>query len=200
MRVILCVLCVLVAASWAQADIIDWSCDDDDDGAIIMDDPNTDLTGSAGEYTLSMTGRQFSYPAHVDGFFDTDTDQDPTVWIIESIQNLTDFDWTDYHIDIGMNQNFQIIGVIAPADWTWDITNPAPGLPLPSHTNPGTGWVGSVDMYAGTPVDIGLTGNFGLIVSFVGDVAFCTEQVPTPEPATFGLLVIGGLAMLRRRR
>ena len=44
------------------------------------------------------------------------------------------------------------------------------------------------------------TGNFGLIVSFVGDVAFCAEQVPTPEPATLGLLAIGGLAMMRRRR
>jgi len=200
MRVTVCVLSVFLVASWAQADIQYWECDDDNDNYIVVDDPNTTLTGGAGEYTLSMTCTQYLYPGHIDGLFDTDTEEDPTVWIIESIKNETDFDWTDYHIDIGMTKDFQIIGVIAPADWTWVITAPAPDLPLPSHTNPGTGWVGSVDMYAGTPVDIGSTGNFGLVVSFVGDVAFCTEQVPTPEPATLGLLAIGGLAMLRRRR
>jgi hypothetical protein len=200
MRVILCVICVLVAGSWAQADIIDWSCDDDGDGAIVMNSPALTPNGNPGEYDLTMDGVQYSYPAHVDGYFNTDTEQDPTVWIIETVENQTDFAWTDYHIDIGMNKTFQIIGVIAPGDWTWVITPPTYPQALPSETNPGTGWVGSVDMYAGTAVPIGGSGNFGLIVSFVGSVAFCTEQIPTPEPATLGLLAIGGLAMLRRRR
>jgi len=187
----------ILAGSAAQADIVDWDCQDDGDGAIVM--TNQTLVDNGGYYELTADCEQYDYPGHVEGWFDTDTETDPIVWIIETVDNATDFDWTDYHIDIGMDKDFQITGVIAPPDWTWTITPPVAGQPLPSHTNPGTGWVGSVDYYAGTPIEIGQSGNFGLIVSFEGSVAFCTEQVPTPEPATLALLAFGGLLVRRRR-
>lgn len=202
-KVVLCALAVLATASLAQANIIAWNCDDDGDGAIVMDTPTFSQLGVA-EYQLTMTGVQDWWPAHVEGDFTTDEEGDPTVWIIETVENSASIQplvWTDYHIDIGMNKTFSIVGVVAPPDWTWAITqpNPAGGQQLPNQP-PGTlGYVGTIDYYAGTPIAPGQSGNFGLVVSFLGSVQFCTEQIPTPEPASMTLLVLGGLAMLRRR-
>lgn len=189
---------LFAVAPSVYADIIDWNCDDDGDGAIVMDTPV--LTDMGDYYQLTMTGSQYFYPAHVAGDFTTDSELDPTVWIIETVDNYTDFTWTDYHIDFGMNKTFNILGVIAPSDWTWTITAPVDGLPLPGDTSPGTGWVGKVDYFAGTPIEIGQSGNFGLIVSFAGSVEFSTAQIPTPEPTTITLLGLGALSILRRRR
>lgn len=190
---------VLGVTAIAQAEIIGWNCDDDGDGAIVMNSPTWTALGPNAqdieEYRLEMHGAQHWYPAHVEGDFTTDTELDPVVWIVEQVDNYTDFTWTDYHIDIGMNKEFSIIGVVAPADWTWTITPPVGGQPIP---NGGTGWLGSVDYYAGTPIEIGQSGQFGLVISFAGSVEFCTEQIPTPEPASLVLLALGAL-MLRRR-
>jgi hypothetical protein len=107
-----------------------------------------------------------------------------------------------------MTKDFQITGVVAPLDWTWVVTDPLGNQVLPGHPppDPGVGWLGSVDFYAGTPIDpVGTggsnpeVGTFGVVVSFLGDVAFCTEQFPTPEPATLALLAFGGLLVRRRR-
>jgi hypothetical protein len=189
---------VLAVGSVAQADIIDWSCQDDGDGGIVMNQPSWSEVGAA-EYKLEMSGAQYWYPAHVDGDFITDTPDDPTVWIIETVENQTNFTWTDYHITIGMDKPFQIIGVVSPLDWTWNITQPVDGQPIPSHTTPGTGWVGRVDYLAGTPIPVGGSGNFGVVVSFLGSVSFFTEQVPTPEPTSLLLLAFGGLFLARKR-
>lgn len=189
---------VLAVGSVAQADIIDWNCADDGDGGIVMNQPSWSEVGPA-EYMLEMSGTQYFYPAHMDGDFITDTPDDPTVWIIQTVENQTDFTWTDYHIAIGMDKPFDIIGVVAPLDWTWVVSQPVAGQPLPSHTNPGTGYVGTVDFFAGTPIPIGGSGNFGLVVSFLGSVSFCTEQIPTPEPTSLLLLAVGGLFLARKR-
>lgn len=183
-----------------NAVIIDYNCADDGDGAIVMG-PTT-LTHDSGldEYTLSMSGVQNWYPAHVEGNFITDTELDPTVWIAETVDNQTNFAWTDYHITIGMTKTFSIsTSVIAPDYWTSVVTQPTTGgQPLP---NGGTGWLGTIDYYvdAGAPIGIGGSGDFGFKVSFVGSVAFCTEQIPTPEPATMALLSLGALVLRRRK-
>jgi len=201
-KVLICVvLAVLTMALSAKADITDWNCADDGDGAIVMDTPTWGESG--GEYTLAMNGTQYWHPAHVEGDFTTDTPTDPIVWIIETVDNQTSFDWTDYHIDIGMDKTFSITSVIAPLGWTYVVTAPQEGLDLPGDTPHGTGWVGSVDYYyggSGTEIAIGDSGDFGLKVSFVGSVAFCTEQVPTPEPTTLALLSVGALALIRRNK
>ncbi|MDM8005350.1 MAG: hypothetical protein QUV05_04250 [Phycisphaerae bacterium] len=193
---------LILAATTAQARIISWNCADDGDGAIVMDAATDgswqvidESAGAIAEYRLDLRGDQFTYPAHVVGDFTTDTPEDPIVWIVETVDNFTDFTWTDYHIDIGMNKTFSIVGVVAPPDWSSQITQPVGGQPLP---NGGTGWLGSVDYYAGTPIPVGGSGQFGLVVSFAGSVEFCTEQIPTPEPASLILLALGSL-LLRRR-
>jgi len=193
----------LVSASLVNATITDWRCDDDGDGAIVMGTPALTYDSNVNEYSLSMSGTQNWYPAHVVGDFNTNTELDPTVWIAETVDNNTTFAWTDYHITIGMTKSFSIsTSVIAPDNWTFIITQPSVlggGQTLP---NGGTGWLGTIDYYvgAGSPIGIGQSGDFGFKVSFVGSVAFCTEQIPTPEPTTLALLSIGALAFMRRRR
>ena len=132
----------------------------------------------------------------------TDTPLDPTVRIIEDITNETTFAWTDYHITIGMSQSFSFVssGLLAPAGWTATVTAVSPGL-MPNGGP--MGYVGTVDYFKGPTgyaIDIGDTGTFGFKVSFLGSIAFSTEQIPTPEPTTILLLGLGAMSVIRRRR
>jgi MYXO-CTERM domain-containing protein len=199
MRVLISAILALTVAATVNANIISHSCADDGDGAIVMNTQETTWADTPDGYKLNMYGTQYGYPAHLGGDFCTDTETDPTVWIVESVDNETGFTWTDYHIAVGMNKSFSITGVVAPPDWTSQITAPQANLQMPNNP-PGTlGWVGYVDYYAGTTIAPGQSGDFGVVVSFLGTVAFSTEQVPTPEPITMSLLGLGGLALLRRR-
>jgi hypothetical protein len=195
-------LLLLMTTSSVNASIISWSCADDGDGAIVMNPATLTLVG--GEYQLSMSGTQYWAPGHVAGDFTTDTEQDPTVGFLEDVENDTTFAWTDYHIDFGMTKSFTILSATAPSSWTiTTITQPVANQPLPGNPpGPGTGWVGEVDYYQGTgsPITVGNDGTFGLKVVFSGSVNFYTADTPTPEPATIGLLGLGALALLRKRR
>jgi hypothetical protein len=188
----------LAIPSLVNAKIIGWNCADDGDGAIVMGTP-TWSEGDPCEYTLSMSGVQNRYPAHVQGDFTTNSELDPKVLIDETVDNNTTFAWTGYQIDIGMTKTFTISNIITPDGWEYEITQPVSGMPIPTG---GTGWLGTVDYYASNPsyaIAIGDEGEFGFKITFTGSVAFCTEQVPTPEPATMTLLCIGALALTRRR-
>ncbi|MGA2915521.1 MAG: PEP-CTERM sorting domain-containing protein [Sedimentisphaerales bacterium] len=187
---------LLVPLSVVNADIIGWSCADDGDHAIVMGTPT--WTEGSDDYTLTMDCTQNWSPGHLLGDFTTDTELDPKVLIDETVENDTTFAWTDYHITIGMTKTFSFLSVIAPEDWTYDTTPVVAGT-IPNGGGPG--WVGTVNYYVGTgsPIAIGDDGEFGLKVSFTGSVAFATQQVPTPEPATLALLSIGALVLRRRK-
>jgi hypothetical protein len=191
-------LFLFAVTPFANAIITGWNCADDKDGAIVMN------SVSLVDDTLSMACTQSDYPGHVLGDFTTDTEEDPTVKLLQSVENDTDFAWTDYHITIGMTKSFSILttGLVAPVGWTWTIVDPVSGQPLPGDISPGTGWVGKVNYVnvTGDPIAIDDEGLFGFKVSFLGSVAFYTEQIPTPEPATIGLLGLGALAVMRKRR
>jgi hypothetical protein len=192
------VMVVLAVVLPASADITSWSCKDDNDGAIVMGTPTWDEN----TYTLSMSCKQYWSPGNLLGDFTTDTNGDPSVWILQSVDNYTNFAWTDYHIDIGMDKTFSITSVVTPLNWTSVVTQPLPALPLP--LGGGTGWVGRVDYYVGTGSPIALlgSGDFGLKIAFIGSVEFSTAQEPTgvPEPCTLALLSLGMLALNRRKR
>jgi hypothetical protein len=201
---ILCVFLFLFAASTVNASIVNWNCDDDNDGGIVMNYNSIALTPVGSEYQLSMSGVQHFGPAHVAGVFTADSELDPTVRILEAVTNDTDFAWTDYHITIGMTKSFSFLstGLAMPDGWTAVIGPVVSGQPLPGDISPGTGWVGTVNYYQGTgaPVDIGNDGLFGFKVSFLGSTNFYTAQVPTPEPTTILLLGLGAMSVVRRRR
>jgi hypothetical protein len=189
---------VLFAVSSVNASIVAWNCDDDGDGAIVMGTPSWAEVGS--EYELRMGGNQYTYPAHVQGDFTTDTPLDPTVRIIEDVQNDTTFAWTDYHITMGMSHTFSFVesGLMMPDGWYAEVGTVAAG----TMPNGGSGFIGTIDYYrgAGDAIAIGDIGTFGFKVSFLGSIAFCTEQIPTPEPTTILLLGLGAMSVLRRRR
>jgi hypothetical protein len=163
-----------------------------------LDSSSFTLVGS--EYELLIGASQLSKtPGLLFGEFQSDTELDPTVKVLQDMDNDTTFAWTDYHITVYMESTFSLAAYSAPVGWTTVITGPTGGQPLPSG---GTGWVGMVDYYIGTgdPVAIGDSAIFGYKLTFTGTVQYCTQQYPTPEPMTLGLLGFGALALMQKRR
>jgi hypothetical protein len=124
----------------------------------------------------------------------TDTELDPSLTLLHSIENDTGFTWTDYHLKITLNKTFSLSNVTVDNGWTYLTTAP---------TQTGSDWIGYVDYYSGTPIANGGVLNFGYTMSFVGSVSFSEELTPTsvPEPGTLALLACGlmGLLVIQRR-
>jgi hypothetical protein len=210
-HVLLTAIAVLAVASFANATITQIICHDDGDQGIVMAPVNI-LNPNPVEYetvegvqvpvyNLNMSGVQNDAPAHMKGDFITSASGDPIVWIMEDVDNQTGFTWTGYQFYVYMDKTFSITGVTAPLGWTYTVSQPVDGQTLPHGW--GTGWRGLVSYTAGTGYEIAngntTAGTFGVKVKFDGTVAFCTEQIPTPEPATMAILGLGGMALLRRR-
>jgi hypothetical protein len=200
---VLCIVAILGFTSMASAVLTGYNCDDDGDGVITMGAMSA--TGlNVTEYQLNISCVQQIFGAgHIEGDFDA-TEGDPIIYLMEEVLNDTGYDWTGYQIDIGMDKTFSILTspIIAPTGWTYSITQPTGGQPIP---NGGTGWLGTVNFTntSGDPqnnISDTETGTFGFKVSFLGSVAFCTEQTPVPEPATLALLLIGMVSFIIRRK
>lgn len=124
----------------------------------------------------------------------------PALPVVEQLVVAGTIPWTDWHEDvIGVDAS----GVPDP-NWTW--ANPmllVNGLPAPGLTTSLSG--GSLSFYF-NPVAPGsiITIQKNLIYNGIPGTAFigtlAIHEYPTPEPATMGMLALGGIAALRRGR
>lgn len=154
--------------------------------------PVLSTDSGTGAQSLAINGTQSNFGSMGISIL-TDKPTDPTLTINESIQNDCSFNWTGYDLSVSMDQSFSInsAGVIAPAGWTATIS--APSGPVDGI------YTGTIDFAGGTPVGIepgpDSTLDFGYEVTFSGSTQYSLTETanPVPEPATFGLLMVGGL-------
>ncbi len=183
---------------------VTWNCAPDGDGAIetvgdmvwTQNDPEEGIPS----YNLEMDAVQNWGPAHMEGDFIVDGD--PIVYLLEDVDNQTNFTWTGYEFKVFMDNTFSITAAFAPVGWTYTIDPILANQPWP-HAPGVYGYMGVVNFTSTDPsydIDPGEIGTFGVKLQFDGTVAFCTEQTPIPEPMTLALMGIGGLALLRRKK
>ncbi len=186
---------VCLLSSFCRAGITAVNYDDDGDGAFICD-----AYGWEGEpievLSINVVGDQLGEVGHILGDITTDTAEDPTLIIGNSIDNQLDFAWTAYNVNVYMSSDFIIenVFVSTPNDWT-----------VASVIQPvlnGSEYMGQIQYLSGTPVAIGESLDFGYDILFDGytSFTFCQEMTAIPEPASLGLiaLVSGGLYFKRR--
>jgi hypothetical protein len=200
----------LAFTSFCSADLIPnlSSCADDQDGVLTC----TGVFGDKieGEFPLLIDGVHHDYnfvteqselAGHVVGNFITDG-YDPILRVTNYIDNDTDFAWTDYHVKVSMGIPFSV-NAVTVANENWTTVPVAPPAFNATEVTPGK-YVATFDYYAGTPVGIGETFEFGYKLQFNGSaIGYCVEMTPTPEPASLVLLLtglaIGGFVWMRRR-
>src|SRR5579862_1551877 len=142
------------------------------------------------DQTATVNGNQWGGSGAMGLTLLTDTTTDPILTINESINNTSSFAWTQYIINVAMNENFSInsAGVIAPSGWTANIT-------APSGPDINGNYIGTIDYVGGAPVAVNGLFDFGYVIQFSGLTQYTlTESVTAvPEPGAFALLMAGGL-------
>jgi hypothetical protein len=197
-RVLAIMAALLAGAGFSRADITSapiWS--NNTNVMTCSYDPVVPVSGSPGNYQLSIYGTQLAWAmGSIVGNITTDgTGTDPTLQLDEQINNDTGYTWYDYEVTITMSQSFSFSGVnvASPSGWTDTFTGP---------TFNGSEWIGYIEYDAGNAVPNGGTLDFNLSVTFTGNASFEEDLMPSvPEPGTFALMVCGltGLLVMRRR-
>ena len=145
-------------------------------------------------YSLGTPGDVFtmnsiqSGPGGIQGWIYTDSAEDPTLTLQNTINNDTGFDWTGYHVDVFMNQSFTIASPsVLNSGWSGTITA--------QPTWNGSQYEGQIDFVGGTPVGANQILSFSYQISFSGSTSFTFSQTlsPVPEPGTPSLLLAGAL-------
>jgi len=202
---IVVLLAIFALGSSASAGITAHNCDDDGDGAIVMNSlgwTENGLEEGIQLYTMDIGATQKDVAANM--FGDFTVVGDPKVWINQVVENDTSFAWKDYHLVLGMTQPFTVLNTSSPTGWVAPTVSAVTEGTVGHGDTQVTGWMVTVDYLWGGPgseteIPIGDDGSFGIKVQFSGSLAFCTEQTPTPEPGSLALLGMGALALLRRR-
>jgi hypothetical protein len=159
------------------------------------------LQSDSSGQSATMSGYQSSSSGSMDLNIAANSTTDPTLSIGSSINNTSSFAWTEYIVNLSMNQGFSInsANVTLPIGWTANITAPT-GPDINGNYN------GSIDYLGGSAVAVSGTLDFNYVVQFTGSTSYnLTESVTAvPEPGVFSLLMSGGLLlgglMLARRR
>jgi hypothetical protein len=186
-------LVVLASATFGYADIIGNTIADDGDGVITCVTYGFEKVADH-EFKLDIDGSHNIWDSgHIQGDIITDNELDPSLTLNNSIDNDTDFTWTDYHVKVTMNKTFTIDNVtVANPGWTSVLTPPS---------QVGSDWIGYIEYYAGVPIPVTGQINFSYRMTFLGSASFQEELTPTPEPGTLALVAFGllGLFVMRRR-
>jgi hypothetical protein len=111
-------------------------------------------------------------------------DVDPVIHITKQINNDSGFTWTDYHIQIA-GQGIAYVPGSATSDRFSTIVENGNNIDFFSP--------------ASVPVNDSVTIGFDIQVPS-GQFGFSISQMPTPEPATVGLLALGSFALSRKRK
>jgi len=154
-----------------------------------------ETTESGVTYLMNVSGDQSGSSGTLETSVTTDTTTDPTLVVGNDVNNDTGFTWTGYDVSVSMSNPFSLYNalVTTPSDWTASVTAPA---------LIGGQYVGYIDYSAGTPIPNGGELDFQYTLQFTGSLSYSfTETVtPVPEPASIGLLTMGVVALLARRK
>jgi hypothetical protein len=157
--------------------------------------PTTDITSAAKAFT-SIGPLDFVFPVTYSDNFST-----VTYFVSEGITNNTTSTWSDYHEQIGNGSDGQFtlgsnpVTFVTPVDATY--TNPAfSGLSVSSD---------EIDYSGGAVAPgqaISLTYSITVPDNGTSPYSFTLRQFPTvvPEPASLGLLTLGAIGLLARRK
>jgi PEP-CTERM motif len=157
--------------------------------------PSFDIT-SAGKVFTSIGPLDFIFPVTYTDNFST-----VTYLVTEGVTNSTTSTWSDYHEQIGNGSDGQFtlgsnpVTFVTPADSTYSNTA-FPGRSVSSN---------EIDYTGGAVAPgqaINLTFSITVPDNGTSPYSFTLRQFPTvvPEPASFGLLALGSIGLLARRK
>jgi hypothetical protein len=118
-----------------------------------------------------------------------ETDEDPDFTVVKTIQNNSCYTWTSYILTLSGGAGATFVDGSASAGGN--------KLQTVNYLH-----AAAIEFKGANPVAPGelLTLSFDINVPTCGLFNFTLTQEPIPEPATIGLLSLGGLALFRKRR
>jgi hypothetical protein len=118
-----------------------------------------------------------------------ETDEDPTFTVVKTIQNTSGITWTSYILSLSGGGGATFVEGSASAGGN--------KLQTANYLH-----AAAIEFTGANPVANGelLTLSFDINVPTTGLFNFSLTQEPVPEPATMGLLGLGGLGLFGRRR